>query len=90
MKKITLALAGLCLSSSVLAADPSVRIINNDRFATLTVKAQICTFKDYTSDAECVDQAPIILPSYLGKDSNVKNYQDITLPVSQKKYFPAC
>lgn len=87
MKKITLALAGLCLSSSALAADPSVRIINNDRFATLTVKFQICSFTDYTSDAKCVDQAPIVLPSYLGKDSNVKNYKDITLPASQKNTF---
>ena len=87
MKKIVTILAGICLSSTAFA-DNSIRIINNDRFASFTIKTQICTFtNDSRQKANCVDQAPIVLPSYINKEASEQHYIDITLPNSQRDSF---
>lgn len=78
MKKIAIAFAAICLSSAALAEE-SVRIINYEPYKELTVKTQICTFRGFPMQPTCVDQAPIVIPSYLNKAPAEKHYVDITL-----------
>lgn len=80
MKKIAIALAGICLSSAALA-DDSVRIINNERSANLTVTYQICTYTPPAGNTTCDPKSTttVPIPSTFYMKPTEKNYVDVTL-----------
>lgn len=78
MKKTALLLAGLCLSSAVFAQ--SVRVINTDPVAMMTITYQTCIAQPSTGNpAVCGNPTTVSIKS----NKWGTNYLDITVPDAQ-------
>lgn len=62
MKKLILILITFGLVSTAFA-DKTIRIINNDKFAGMTLQTQNCMYQSSKDAIKCSDNAPIYIPS---------------------------